>query len=107
MSTNHPARYLAELGEQILANGYPIIPIPPGGKRPGFDNWQSCHATPTMVRHWVGNGFANAGVGIISATVSAIDLDIMNSDLARYMQRWIYRRIARAPLRFGMYPKRL
>lgn len=103
-----PPQYLAELGETILANGYPVIPIPPGGKRPGFDGWQHTKPTPALVQKWVRNGFADAGVGIISATVPAIDLDIMDGDLARHMQVWIARHVARgAPLRFGLYPKRL
>jgi hypothetical protein len=99
--------YLADLGQTILANGYNIIPIPPGGKRPGFENWQNTHATPGLIRQWVGNGFGDAGVGITAATAPAIDLDIMDDDLAGYMQRWIYKHIAKAPLRIGQPPKRL
>ncbi|MDN3568004.1 bifunctional DNA primase/polymerase [Paeniroseomonas aquatica] len=98
---------MAKLGEIVLANGYPVTPIPVGGKWPGIVNWQNIHPTPAMVRNWVGNGHAHAGVGIISATVPAVDLDILESDLARHMQQWVIRHIGYAPVRIGQYPKRL
>lgn len=100
-------RYLAELGEKILAHGYNVIPIKPGEKRPGFDNWQKTQATPQLIRKWVGNGHAHAGVGIISATVPAVDLDIQDPEFARYMERWVLRNVGYAPVRIGHYPKRL
>jgi hypothetical protein len=99
--------YLANFGERILAQGYPVIPIAPGHKYPGFDDWQNTKPTPAMIRKWVGNGHAHAGVGIIAATVPAVDLDILEGDLARHMQRWTLRNVGYAPIRIGQYPKRL
>lgn len=32
---SHQRNWMAELGERLIANGYPIIPVMPGAKCPG------------------------------------------------------------------------
>jgi len=99
--------YLAELGLRVLARGYPIIPIRPGEKRPPWRGWEKIHATPDLVKKWVGNGQAESGVGILAATVPGVDLDIRDIQAAEHMERWVLEHIGPAPIRFGAWPKRL
>lgn len=107
MSAGSDGRYLARHGERIAQNGYLIVPIVPGTKRPPFEDWQGIRATPATVRAWVGNGQAAAGVGIISATTPAIDIDVRDEAAAAYMQSWCEKHIANTPVRYGQWPKRL
>jgi hypothetical protein len=100
-------RFLAELGQMVLGNGYPIVPIEPGSKRPPWDEWQKTAATPALLRKWVANGQAESGIGILAATVPGCDLDIRDIALAREMQQWVQDNIGWAPVRFGEWPKRL
>jgi hypothetical protein len=100
-------RFLAEFGQTVLGNGYPIVPIKPGSKRPPWEHWQDIRSTPAMIRQWVANGQAHSGIGILAATVPGCDLDIRDTDLAREMQKWVLDNIGWAPVRFGEWPKRL
>jgi hypothetical protein len=100
--------YLARFGETVLLNGFPVIPIKPGEKRPanGHD-WQRTVATPEMVRGWLGNGHAKAGVGILTRATPAFDLDIMDPVCASHMEAWVRANIGEAPVRYGQRPTRL
>lgn len=100
-------RYLAELGQDVLAHGYPIVPIKQGEKRPPWNGWESLEATPALIRKWVNNGQAESGIGILAATVPGADIDVLDVGVSAHMQRWILQHIGPAPVRFGQWPKRL
>lgn len=95
----------------LVANGYRIIPIQPGGKAPAAGKkWQELHATPKMVREWAADGLATANVGILTENTPAIDLDIYDAEVADRMEQWLLDNIAGAcdaPRRVGRAPKRL
>ncbi len=94
----------------LVENGYRIVPITPGGKRPAIDNWQKLHATADMARQWAKKGFANANIGILTEDTPAIDIDIYDAEVADRMEAWILDHIAGAadaPRRVGRAPKRL
>lgn len=95
----------------LVANGYRIIPIEPGGKAPAAGkDWQNLHATEAQVRKWGANGLANANIGIITENTPAIDIDIYDAEVADRMEQWVLDNIAgseNAPRRVGRAPKRL
>jgi hypothetical protein len=91
----------------LVANGYRIIPIKPGEKRPALDDWQDSHATVGQVKKWASNGFANGNIGIITANNPAIDLDIYDAEMAEKMEAWCLTEFGAAPVRIGRAPKRL
>lgn len=92
---------------RLIANGYRIIPVRAGEKRPGIKDWQESHATPGMVRSWAKNGFANGNIGIITANNPAIDLDIYDAAMAEKMEAWCLSEFGDTPVRIGRAPKRL
>lgn len=91
----------------LVTNGYRVIPIYAGQKRPGLDEWQSVHATTAMVRHWAKTGFENGNIGIITANNPAVDLDIYDAEMAEKMEAWVLSQFPDAPVRIGRAPKRL
>src|SRR4051812_45762959 len=100
-------RYLAAYGHALVRNGYPIVPIVPGSKRPPGEGWQNTRSTEALVDTWLSNGQAEAGIGILAATAPGVDLDIHDIDLAREMQAFVLETVGTAPVRIGDWPKRL
>lgn len=98
---------LAEHGKTLIENGYAIIPIPVGSKSPGFDGWQNTKATPNLVKQWVENGHRDSGVGILTKNNPAVDLDILDEEVAKMMEDWCLLNIGDAPVRVGKFPKRI
>lgn len=94
-------------GLALVSNGYRIIPIRPGEKRPGMLSWQDVHATDADVRKWAGNGFANGNIGIITANNPAIDIDVYEASVSEAMQEWCLANLGDTPIRIGQAPKRL
>lgn len=102
--------HFAERALALLSNGYRVIPIKPGEKRPGVDDWQKLNATPGQVKAWARSGFANGNVGILTENTPAIDLDIYDAEIADRMEQWVLDNIegaTDAPRRVGRAPKRL
>lgn len=78
-------QYLKDYGETLVELGYRIVPIPPGGKGPKRKGWPAFAPDAAQVRQWYTNGSAHDGVGIIAATCPAIDVDVMDEDIAQRM----------------------
>jgi hypothetical protein len=99
-------RYLKEYGAQLVALGYSIIPIPPGTKGPRKPGWQKIAATPEIVDAWLANGSVDDGVGILAARAPAIDVDIMDAQIAEEVRRLLERHFGPVlHTRIGMAPK--
>lgn len=108
----------AKLGRSYADNGYHAIPIIPGQKRPGWraggaeyplEKWQTyCATAPTddELSAWEA---VEAGVGIALGNVVAIDIDILDPDLAHRAEAEILAIVGadEAPVRVGQYPKRV
>lgn len=92
--------FMREKGLTILRNGYPIIPIVPGEKRPAIDGWRTVEPTEQLVSGWSG------GIGIRTGLLLAIDVDIPNA-IADRVRSLTYRMLGQAPVRFGNPPKLL
>jgi hypothetical protein len=99
-------RYLKEYGAQLVALGYSIIPLPPGTKGPRKPGWQKITATPELVDAWLANGSADDGIGVLAAHTPAIDVDIMDAQVAEEVRRLLERHFGPVlHTRIGMAPK--
>ncbi len=113
------ASFMARFGARLVANGYPILPIQPGTKKPGCHRGGGWRDYPAWTRHaarattdlelqlW--SGWPDAGVGIVGGTVAAVDIDIANdAELALRIEQLVRERLGDTPaLRIGRAPKRL
>src|SRR5882757_1081269 len=99
-------QYLKKYGAQLVALGYPIIPIPPGTKGPRRPGWQKLEATVALVDKWTANGSAGDGIGILAAHTPAIDLDIMDEAVASEMLSMLTNMFGEIQnIRVGLAPK--
>lgn len=100
--------YMADQGLHIFANGYEIIPIEPGEKRPArqLRQWNTLEITEPLVRKWRSNGFADYGIGIRTGRIVFFDLDIPDKALCELVQTQIVKRLGMALVRYGNFPKR-
>ena len=91
---------------QLHANGYKIIPIPGGSKRPVEDAWEGFDLTELDIRRFAERRYKNGNIGILTEHTPAVDLDIYNADLADEMCRWVERQFGDV-VRVGSAPKKL
>lgn len=111
--------YMARFGARLVANGYAILPIGPGTKKPGqfkrgawidYPEWNRHAERPTTeveVATW--SAWPDCGVGIVGGAVAAIDIDIAeDADLALRIEKLARDRLGDTPaLRIGKAPKRM
>ena len=114
-NSSHMARY----GARLVTNGYAILPIAPGTKKPGrfqrgtwvdYPEWNRHAARPTTeveVATW--SSWPDCGVGLVGGAVAAIDIDIAeDAELALKIEKLARDRLGDTPaLRIGRAPKRL
>ena len=110
---------MARFGARLVANGYAILPIQPGTKKPGCyrdDQWRDYPAwtrhavratTELELKQW--SGWPDAGVGIVGGAVAAVDIDIADdAELALRIEQLARERLGdTSALRIGRAPKRL
>lgn len=88
----------------LVENGYAIIPIEAGQKRPGFKKWQQYEASVDRVNsEWPKQG----NIGILTARTPAVDIDSLDEQMARDMERFVIDLLGEAPTRVGRAPKRM
>lgn len=110
--------YMTRYGARLLANGYALLPIAPGTKKPGqfkrgiwadYPEWNRHAQRPTTdveIATW--SSWPECGVGIVGGAVAAIDIDIADADLALRIEALARERLGDTPaLRIGRAPKRL
>jgi hypothetical protein len=99
-------RYMEEFGVDIAKNGYEVIPIIPGEKRPAGKNWQKLAGTVEGVHDYIADGKGGHGIGIKSRLVPAIDIDLRDEDMIARVQEIILKVVGDTPLkRIGFAPK--
>ena len=111
--------YMARFGARLVTNGYAILPIGPGTKKPGqlkrgawadYPEWNR-HAeratTDVEIATW--SAWPDCGIGIVGGAVAAVDIDIVDSpDLALQIEQLARDRLGDTPaLRIGKAPKRM
>lgn len=99
--------YLENLGLELIDAGYNIVPISPGDKAPRLDGWQNIKADKKQHAAWLAEGRGRHGVGIITKNTPAVDIDIMDDEVASIVEQWFTDSIGAAPTRVGKAPKRL
>ncbi len=91
-------------GRELLGNGYLIIPIRPGHKRPAIDNWQTARLGAADLSR-----YPNHGVGVLcgqgAQPVAAIDVDTTNAELAERFVAWCQEHLGVTCERVGFAPK--
>lgn len=99
-------RYMEEFGVQIAGNGYEVIPIIPGEKRPAGRNWQKLAGTVEGVHDYIADGKGDHGIGIKSRKCPSIDIDILDEQVNEEVQQIVLEVIGDTPLkRIGKAPK--
>ena len=110
--------FMARFGPGLVANGYPVLPIMPGTKKPGrhrngawgdYPDWTR-HAERPTTEHELAlwSAWPDAGVGIVCGPVAALDIDIADPELALAIEQLARQRLGDTPaLRIGRAPKRL
>lgn len=78
-------QYLKEYGERLVELGYRIVPLPPGSKGPNRRGWPKFNADAAQVRQWYSNGSSHDGIGVLAAQTPAIDVDILDKEVAQEM----------------------
>jgi len=90
--------------KRLLAAGY--HPIPVNGKAPPIVGWQDIQPTQVLINSWADN-YANAtNTGILTSTIPAIDIDVLDPAVANELQEIVERMIGASAVRTGQAPKR-
>lgn len=111
--------FMARYGERLVSNGYAILPIAPGTKKPGrhargkwadYPEWNRHAARPTTeieLKAW--SRWPGCGVGIVGGAVAAVDIDIADDpELALRIEQLARERLGETPaVRIGRAPKRM
>ncbi len=110
--------FIAIHGEALLRNGYHPIPIQPGKKSPGqyhegrwsgLREWSRFLAAPPTredIAGWA--AWPGAGIGLLTGNIIAVDIDILDEDLASKIVTTADDVLGKSPLlRIGREPKAL
>ena len=111
--------YMARFGARLVTNGYGILPIAPGTKKPGqfkrgvwadYPEWNRHTERPTTeveVTTW--STWPECGIGLVGGTVAAVDIDVVeDAELALHIEQLARERLGDTPaLRIGKAPKRM
>jgi putative DNA primase/helicase len=91
-------------GRALLGNGYLIIPIKPGHKRPALDNWQTARLGAADLTRYPAHG-----VGVLCGQgpqpIAAIDVDTTDEGLAARFVAWCQEHLGATCERVGFAPK--
>jgi hypothetical protein len=102
--------YFGRHAAPLAAFGYEPIPI----SRPGDPTYTDAGKQPAQRQGWQ-NGcsrelwgeFANCGLGILCRATPAVDIDVLDAELAQAIQDLVDQHLGNAPVRIGQAPKRL
>jgi len=93
-----------QYGRALLGNGYLIIPIKPGHKRPALDNWQTARLGAADLTRYPAHG-----VGVLcgqgAQPIAAIDVDTLDEELAERFVAWCQEHLGATCERVGNAPK--
>lgn len=110
--------FMARHGARLVDNGYPVIPIRPGTKKPGrlrrgewreYPGWsRHCDRPTTLQEIEVWATWPEAGIGFAGGAVVGVDIDVDDPEVALAVDRLARERLGDTPLlRIGRPPKRL
>ncbi len=111
--------WMARFGARLVTNGYAILPIGPGTKKPGqfkrgawtdYPEWnRHTERSTTDVEVTTWSNWPDCGIGIVGGAVAAVDIDIVeDAELALQIEQLARARLGDTPaLRIGRAPKRM
>ncbi len=110
--------FMARIGATLVDNGYPVIPIWPGTKKPGrflagtwgdYPAWtRHCDRPTTVIEAETWAAWPDAAIGLACGRLVGIDIDVLDADLAHRLERLARDMLGDTPLlRIGRAPKRL
>lgn len=105
MAKNNTPGFLASHGLRLFDLGYKVVPIPPGGKRPGISGWQHWEPSREKLVRMVGNGHALDGVGIRCRENPTVDADIHDPAMSDTLAAFVQNLVGITPKRVGLAPK--
>lgn len=99
-------KYMQEFGARIAANGYEVIPIIPGEKRPAGKNWQKFDGSEEGVQDYLSDGKGDHGIGIKTRWAPAVDIDVLDESVNEQIKQIVREVAGESPLqRVGLPPK--
>lgn len=102
-----PAEYLAKYGAKTIDNGYAILFIKPGEKRPLGKNWETKTFTKNSIQRMLDDGRGNFGVGIKTAKAPGVDIDCYDPEIVEHMIGFTTDLVGATLERVGLPPKTL
>lgn len=111
--------YMARFGARLVTNGYGILPIGPGTKKPGqfkrgawadYPEWnRHTERSTTDVEIATWSTWPECGIGLVGGAVAAVDIDVVEDvELALQIEQLARARLGDTPaLRIGKAPKRM
>jgi hypothetical protein len=94
--------YFGQHADRLARAGYEVIPIIAKQKRPPFEGWQQ----GGDVAAWLPK-YSSCSLGVLTRYTPALDIDVIDADLADDIQALADRVLGDAPVRYGLRPKRL
>lgn len=96
--------FFKEKGRALLANGYSIVPIRPGEKRPALSEWQRSRLGVSDLSSYPGCGVGVlCGVGAVP--IVGVDVDISHPVVGPAVVEWCETNLGMAPKRVGDAPR--
>ena len=96
--------HFIDLGPSLIANGYTIVPIKPGEKRPALAGWQNSNLGLSDLRNYPG-----CGAGVICGRgehpIVAIDIDISHPGICNGVLAWCREHMGHTAERIGAAPR--
>ncbi len=90
--------------KRLLSAGY--SPIPVNGKVPPSAGWQDIEATKALIDGWADKYADATNTGILTRTIPAVDIDVLDDRVADELQAIAERMIGATAVRTGQAPKR-
>lgn len=100
-------RYLEEFGARIARNGFEVIPIIPGEKRPYGKRWQTYDGSEEGVEDWIKAGKGDHGAGIKTRHAPAVDIDVKDPKVVDQIRQMVFDKVGEGLQRVGFAPKTL
>lgn len=95
-----------EQGKKLLAYHYMVVPIKQGEKRPALKDWQDSRISAADLLK-----YSNCGIGVLTGQgqfpICAVDIDVLDEDLASEYADWCRDNLGVSCERIGKAPKML
>lgn len=101
------AKYLGKYGAAVIDQGWDIVAIRPGEKRPFGKNWQDKKLGRNTLARLIEDGRDEYGVGAKAKKMPGVDIDCYDADLVEHMRLFTIELLGETLERVGLPPKLL